>query len=66
MPQDNKSASRLADYAVTVDEVKQQSGLDFCAERPDEPEEAMEFRLMAIWAAALPHDNRGLGPVVIC
>lgn len=66
MPQDNKPASRLADYAVTVDEVKQRSGLDVCAERPDEPEEAMEFRLMTIWAVALSHDNRGLGPAVIC
>ncbi|MFM5192266.1 hypothetical protein [Aeromonas media] len=49
MPQDNKSASRLADYAVTVDEVKQQSGLDFCAALPDGQEETMESRLMAMW-----------------
>ena len=49
MPQDNKSASRLADYAVTVDAVEEQTGLDFFATLPDGQEETMESRLMAMW-----------------
>ena len=49
MPQDNKSASRLADYIVTVDAVEEQTGLDFFTALPDEPEEAMESQLMTMW-----------------
>ena len=49
LPQENVSASRLADYVVTVDEVEEQTGLDFFTELPDEQEEAMESRLSAMW-----------------
>ena len=49
LPQQNVSASRLADYIVTVDAVEEQTGLDLFTELPDEQEEAMESRLMAMW-----------------
>ncbi len=49
LPQENVSASKLADYVVTVDEVEEQTGLDFFTELPDEQEEAMESRLSAMW-----------------
>ena len=49
LPQENVSASRLADYIVTVDAVEEQTGLDLFAALPDEPEEAMESQLMAMW-----------------
>lgn len=50
LPQQNVSASRLADYIVTVDAVEEQTGLDLFTELPDEQEEAMESRLMAMWS----------------
>ncbi|RSM31989.1 DNA/RNA non-specific endonuclease [Aeromonas salmonicida] len=50
LPQQNISASRLADYIVTVDSVEEQTGLDLFTELPDEQEEAMESRLMAMWS----------------
>ena len=49
LPQENVSASRLADYVVTVDGVEEQTGLDFFTRLPDEQEEAMESRLSAMW-----------------
>ena len=49
LPQENVSASRLADYIVTVDAVEDQTGLDFFTALPDEPEEAMESQRMTMW-----------------
>ena len=36
-------------FRSTVDEVEEQTGLDFFTELPDEQEEAMESRLSAMW-----------------